>query len=84
MASLTATPAWANLQEHYDKIHNQNLVESFKNDPLRHEKFSLTFNEILFDYSKNRINNDTLPLLINLAKQAGLEAKIHAMFSGEK
>ncbi len=84
MASLTATPAWAALQNHYDEIRNQSLVESFKNDPKRHEKFSLTLNDILFDYSKNRINDDTLPLLINLAKQAQLEAKINAMFSGEK
>lgn len=84
MASLTATPAWAALQNHYEQIRNQSLVESFKNDPKRFEKFSLTFNDILFDYSKNRINDDTLPLLINLAKQAGLETKIKAMFSGEK
>ncbi|MDD2863719.1 MAG: glucose-6-phosphate isomerase [Methylococcales bacterium] len=84
MASLTATPAWAALQNHYDEIRNQSLVESFKNDAARHEKFSLTFNDILFDYSKNRINDNTLPLLINLAKQAGLESKINAMFSGEK
>ena len=84
MASLTATPAWAALQNHYDEIRHQSLVESFKNDPKRFEKFSLTFNDILFDYSKNRINDDTLPLLIDLAKQAGLEIKINAMFSGEK
>lgn len=84
MASLTATPAWAVLQNHYEQIRNQSLVESFKNDPKRFEKFSLTFNDILFDYSKNRINDDTLPLLIDLAKQAGLEAKMNAMFSGEK
>lgn len=84
MASLTATPAWAALQNHYDEIRNQSLVESFKNDSKRHEKFSLTFNDILFDYSKNRINDETLPLLINLAKQAGLDTKINAMFTGEK
>jgi glucose-6-phosphate isomerase len=84
MASLTATPSWAALQNHYDEIQNQSLVESFKNDLKRHEKFSITFNDILFDYSKNRINDNTLPLLINLAKQAGLESKINAMFSGEK
>jgi glucose-6-phosphate isomerase len=84
MASLTATPSWAALQNHYDEIQNQSLVECFKNDLKRHEKFSLTFNDILFDYSKNRINDNTLPLLINLAKQAGLESKINAMFLGEK
>ncbi len=84
MASLTATPAWADLQNHYEHILNQNLVESFKNDPHRYEKFSLSLRDILFDYSKNRIDDDTIPLLINLAKQANLETKINAMFSGEK
>jgi glucose-6-phosphate isomerase len=84
MASLTATPAWADLQNHYEHIRNQNLVESFKNDPHRYEKFSLSLRDILFDYSKNRIDDDTMPLLINLAKQANLETKINAMFSGEK
>ena len=84
MASLTATPAWADLQNHYEHILNQNLVESFKNDPHRYEKFSLSLRDILFDYSKNRIDDDTMPLLINLAKQANLETKINAMFSGEK
>ncbi len=84
MASLTATPAWADLQNHYDHIRNQSLVESFKNDTHRHEKFSLSFGDLLFDYSKNRIDDDTLPLLINLAKQANLDAKINAMFLGEK
>ena len=80
MASLTATPAWADLQNHYDHIRNQSLVESFKNDTHRHEKFSLSFGDLLFDYSIHRIDDDTLPLLINLAKQANLDAKINAMF----
>ena len=49
MASLTVTPAWVALQSHYDEIRDQSLIESFKNDSKRHEKFSLTFNDILFD-----------------------------------
>jgi len=84
MASLTTTPAWVALQNHYEHIGNQRLIDSFKNDSYRHEKFSLQFNDILFDYSKNRIDDNTLPLLINLAKQAQLKTKINAMFSGEK
>ncbi len=84
MASLTTTPAWAALQNHYDHIRNQSLVESFKNDSHRYEKFSLTFDGILFDYSKNLIDENSLPLLLDLARQAGLEAKISAMFAGEK
>jgi glucose-6-phosphate isomerase len=84
MALLTAKPAWAALQNHYDNIHNQSLVDSFKNDLHRHEKFSIMFNDILFDYSKNRINDDTLPLLIELANESKLSEKMRAMFSGEK
>jgi glucose-6-phosphate isomerase len=60
------------------------MRDAFANDSKRFEKFSLTFNDILFDYSKNRINEQTLPLLFELAKQLGLDEKIKAMFSGEK
>ncbi|MFZ2450840.1 MAG: glucose-6-phosphate isomerase [Methylovulum miyakonense] len=83
MSSLTTSKAWSALQDHYQRIHNFALRDAFEQDPQRHNKFSLTFNDILFDYSKNRINDETLPLLIDLAKHVGLEAKINAMFSGE-
>ncbi|PPD47725.1 MAG: glucose-6-phosphate isomerase [Methylobacter sp.] len=84
MSSLTISPAWKALQNHYQEIQNLSMRESFNTDTARFNKFSLCFNDILFDYSKNRITDQTLPLLIDLAKQAGLEAKINAMFSGEK
>lgn len=84
MSSLTISPAWKALQKHYQEIQNLSMRESFNSDTARFNKFSLRFNDILFDYSKNRITDQTLPLLIDLAKQAGLEAKINAMFSGEK
>lgn len=84
MSSLTISPAWKALQNHYQEIQNLSMRESFNTDTARFNKFSLRFNDILFDYSKNRITDQTLPLLIDLAKQAGLEAKINAMFSGEK
>lgn len=84
MSSLTISPAWKALQKHYQEVQNLSMRESFNTDTARFNKFSLRFNDILFDYSKNRITDKTLPLLIDLAKQAGLEAKINAMFSGEK
>ncbi|MDD2802107.1 MAG: glucose-6-phosphate isomerase, partial [Methylococcales bacterium] len=84
MSSLTISPAWKALQKHYQEIQDLSMRESFNSDTDRFSKFSLRFNEIIFDYSKNRITDQTLPLLIDLAKQAGLEAKINAMFSGEK
>jgi glucose-6-phosphate isomerase len=84
MSSLTTSQAWKALQKHYQVIHNLSMRERFNADTNRHNKFSLRFNDILFDYSKNQITDETLPLLIDLAKQAGLDAKINAMFSGEK
>jgi glucose-6-phosphate isomerase len=82
MSSLTTSEAWKALQNHYHQIHKHSLRDSFESDSHRFDKFSLTFNDILFDYSKNRITEETLPLLIDLARHAGLESKIHAMLSG--
>lgn len=83
MSSLTTSKAWSALQDHFHRIQNFSLRDAFAQDPHRHDKFSLYFNDILFDYSKNRINDETLPLLIDLAKYSGLEAKIDAMFRGD-
>lgn len=82
MSSLTTSKAWIALQEHYQEIQNYSMRDAFAQEPDRFNKYSLHLNDILFDYSKNRITDQTLPLLINLAKHAGLEAKIQAMFSG--
>ena len=82
MSSLTTSTAWTALKIHHDKTKNILLRYSFNTDNNRHTKFSVCFNDILFDYSKNRITDQTLPLLIDLAKHAGLDAKIKAMFSG--
>jgi glucose-6-phosphate isomerase len=84
MSSLTASKAWTALQSHYHQTKNDSLRDAFKRDTNRFNKFSIIFNDILFDYSKNRITDQTLPLLIDLANHAGLDAKIEAMFSGEK
>jgi len=83
MSSLTTSKAWSALQDHFQHIQNHSLRDAFAQDPQRHNKFSLSFNDILFDYSKNRITDETLPLLTALAEQSGLAAKINAMFSGE-
>ena len=82
MSFLTSSTAWTALKTHHDATKNILLRDSFNTDNNRHAKFSLRFNDILFDYSKNRITDQTLPLLIDLAKHAGLDAKIKAMFSG--
>jgi glucose-6-phosphate isomerase len=84
MSSLTTSTAWTALQSHYHQTKNDSLRDAFKRDTNRFNKFSVNFNGILFDYSKNRITDQTLPLLIELANHAELDAKIKAMFSGEK
>jgi len=84
MSSLTTSKAWIALQSHYHQSQNDSLREAFKKDTNRFNKFSVSFNDILFDYSKNRITDQTLPLLIDLANHVELNEKIEAMFSGEK
>jgi glucose-6-phosphate isomerase len=82
MSSLTTSKAWVALQEHYQEIQNHSLRDAFAQEPNRFDQFSLHLNDILFDYSKNRITDQTLPLLVDLAEYADLKTKIQAMFSG--
>jgi len=84
MSALRNSPAWIALEEHFRQISTLQMHKAFQSDAERFSKFSLEFNDLLFDYSKNRINGETIRLLINLALQSGLDAKIQAMFSGEK
>ncbi len=84
MSTLTALPAWQALQQHYQAMANVHMRDLFAADPQRFERFSLQFEDILFDYSKNRITAETMDLLVQLAQQSHLEDKIAAMFSGQK
>ncbi|MEW6517267.1 MAG: glucose-6-phosphate isomerase [candidate division FCPU426 bacterium] len=84
MSSLTSSPAWQALQAHYQKIKDAQMRDLFSQDPGRFNKFSASFGGLLLDYSKNRVTAETLKLLFALAEQAGLKARIEAMFSGEK
>src|SRR5690606_2638922 len=72
------------LADHYITINEKSLKELFLEDPARFEKFSLQLGDILLDYSKNRITDQTVALLVQLAKECKLEEAIKAMFSGEK
>ncbi len=78
------TPAWSALHDHQQQIAGLHIKNLFDRDNSRFDKFSLQFNDILFDFSKNIITEETLPLLLELARQTDLEKKIEAMFSGEK
>jgi len=84
MSRCSQLPAWQILQEHQWEMARTHLRELFDADPHRFERYSLRLDDILFDYSKNRITDATLGLLFSLARQAGLGAKIEAMFRGEK
>ncbi|MEN8259839.1 MAG: glucose-6-phosphate isomerase, partial [Pseudomonadota bacterium] len=84
MSMLSESAAWRALQEHRKEIGRLHMRTLFADDPDRFERYSLKFNDILFDYSKNRITEKTLSLLIDLALQANLAARIEAMFSGVK
>lgn len=81
---LTARPAWKTLSAHYEKIQGLHLRTLFAQDAQRGPRMSFDALGLYLDYSKNRITDETLKLLFNLAEEAGLRAKIDAMFRGEK
>ena len=80
----STTLSWKNLQLHYDEIKDQNLKTFFKEDPNRFSKYSLCLPDLVFDFSKNIINDDSLNLLFDLANECRLNDAIKAMFNGEK
>jgi glucose-6-phosphate isomerase len=80
----TSTPAWHALQNNFSQMKTVHMKDLFKADTGRFSKFSLQFNDILFDYSKNIITADTLQLLLQLANECKLTDAIEAMFAGEK
>ena len=81
---LRERSAWKALQEHHAKIQNLHLRRLFAEDPQRGEHFAFEAVGLYFDYSKNRVTDETIRLLLELAAQSGLRERINAMFSGEK
>ena len=79
----TTTEAWKKLQEHYQETKDKHLRELFAVDADRGGKFSLAWNDFLVDYSKNRITDKTISLLLDLAGEVGLESAIKSYFGGE-
>ncbi|WP_034337297.1 glucose-6-phosphate isomerase [Deinococcus misasensis] len=80
----TELPAWKALEAHYQEIQHLHLRELFQQDPTRGERLTAEADGLFLDYSKNRVNDLTLKLLLDLAREAGLEQHRAAMFSGEK
>jgi hypothetical protein len=76
MPGLVDLPAWQALQEHRGAMAEVHMRDLFARDPQRFERFSLRTGDILFDYSKNRVTEETIRLLCDLARQADLASKI--------
>lgn len=84
MPSITSSPQWKALQDHYESIKDVHLREFFRDDEGRGRELTIEAVGLYLDYSKNRINRHTIDLLIDLASAQGLSSKIEAMFTGEK
>lgn len=83
MKNLTEQPAWQALGRHYKTIAHQHMRDWFASEPNRFLRYSIQHDGLLLDYSRNRINDETLSLLIQLAEEIHLEAKIKALFAGD-
>src|ERR1700722_6618103 len=81
---LRRRPAWALLEKHYQKLKAMHLRQLFANDRERGESLAVEAAGLYLDYSKNRITDETLKLLLQLAREAGLRDHIDAMFRGDK
>ena len=84
VAPLTQRPAWKALAVHHDSVARLHLRKLFADDPKRGERMTAEGVGLFLDYSKNRITDETLKLLLQLADESGLRERIDAMFGGEK
>ncbi len=83
MSELTSSPEWIAVKQHYKEIAAKfSMKAAFDQDSARFDKFSVKFNDLLFDYSKNLIDEQTLPLLLKFAERSNLHQKTEAMFNG--
>ena len=84
MTALTETPAWKALTAHHAQVKDLHLRKLFADDPGRAERFSVEGAGLFLDYSKNRITDETMRLLLQLAEERGVAKRRDAMFAGEK
>src|SRR5437764_3446709 len=80
----TSLPAWKALETHDEKMRDVHLRTLFSEDPARGTRMTVEAAGIFLDYSKNRVTDETIALLIQLAEESGLRDRIDAMFRGEK
>jgi glucose-6-phosphate isomerase len=76
------TSSWEKLAAHFVKVRDIHMKDLFAEDPRRFEKFSIRFNDIVVDYSKNRLTEETLPLLLELTREVNLADAIESLFNG--
>jgi len=81
---VTTLPAWQALLKHRQEMHGFSMREAFASDARRFERFSMSTSGIFLDYSKNLLSEQTRGLLVNLAREAGLQEAIEALFNGER
>ena len=79
----TETEAWKKLARHFEQVKNTHMHDLFKTDPLRTEKMHIEWNDFLVDYSKNRVTDETMSLLLSLAKEVDLADAIQKYFDGD-
>ena len=84
IAAVSASAAWRALAQHQREIRDLHLRELFANDPTRAERMTVEAAGLTLDYSKNRITDETIALLLALAEQSGLRSRIDAMFRGDR
>ena len=80
----TTTQSWQKLSAHFDAIKNQSIASSFQKNPTRAEDFLIQWEDFYVDFSKNRIQAETIDLLVELAEEVGLEEAMEAYFNGEE
>jgi glucose-6-phosphate isomerase len=83
IGDITGSPAWKALARHHEQIAGKHLRQLFADDPDRGRELTLTVGDLYIDYSKHRVTRETLKLLVDLARAAGLEQRRDAMFAGE-
>jgi glucose-6-phosphate isomerase len=83
-SQVTARPAWKALATHYEQVRNLHLRQLFADDTARGERLAVEALGLYLDYSKNRVTDETLKLLFDLAKESGLSERREAMFRGDK
>ncbi|HOT26735.1 MAG TPA: glucose-6-phosphate isomerase [Candidatus Ozemobacteraceae bacterium] len=81
---LTRSPEWRALKDHHQNVRHMHMRDLFSQDPDRFAKYSVEFEDILVDYSKNRITDSTMPLLIALAKASGVKDAAKSMYRGDR